>query len=716
MPYTNPTLNQVADRDLAKDATLGSIFFLVSWLFIVFSTGVAEDLPLISMMGTLLFGLLTVTRLVLGLRFDRLYERMSPHLWRRAFGAIVLLNGLTWGSLSTILVWYYYPSWPAYLTLICTATLAAGGTNTLNTHLRLLLGFLVLAIVPSVIPLIVASTADRSGFGILLLLYILFLMGFSRQLNLRYWNSLRSSHQLQIALDKAEAANRAKSQFLANISHEIRTPLNAMLGLAQLGRRKNPDLDARSRFNNILTSGQHLLGIINDILDLSKLNAGKLHVDSVPFELTTNTNEALEYVRESAQLKGLKLTVEHDPELPDWVIGDARRLRQVLVNLLNNAIKFTLHGEVKLSIQRVNSQICFAVMDTGIGIDNAQMTSLFQAFEQADGKSTRRFGGTGLGLAISRDLARLMGGDVTVKSILDQGSTFTLCLPLAKARQPDQHRHRKSKTAGARLAGVNVLAAEDDELNRLVLREMLEYEGANVVLLQNGQQAVDRLKALGPTKFDIVLMDMQMPVMDGYESTRHIKTIAPFLPVIGLTAHAMIEEKERCLAEGMVAHITKPVDQDYLVNTLLQHISATEMHEEPAQIEQPHIMPFAAVDGDRHFSLPGFDVHGAMKNLNCDLSTFKKILSTFYRQRRNNYEEIATLMASGDIDKAKILIHGIKGSSGYLGANKLHHAAITMEEAIEASDLDIMEERLCLFRQVFDEVMDGLSKLQQKYQ
>jgi signal transduction histidine kinase/CheY-like chemotaxis protein/HPt (histidine-containing phosphotransfer) domain-containing protein len=714
MPDTIPSLNNIADKDLSREATLSSILFLVGWLIVISTTSVPEDLPLISVTGILLFLLLVATRLVLGLGFDGLYERMTPRRWRHAFGAVVLVNGVTWGSLSAILVWHYFPLWPAYLSLFCTAGFASGGTNSLNTHLHMLRGFLTLAMVPSVITLLLIDAENSQVFGILLLVYFLFLMIFSRQLNLRYWEALRNSHQLQVALHTAEEANRAKSQFLANMSHEIRTPLNAMLGLAQTGRRSSQDPDTRSRFSHILSSGQHLLGIINEILDLSKLNAGKLHVDSIPFELTANINEALDYVRDSARVKGLNLAVEYDPELPEWVVGDPRRLRQVLVNLLGNAIKFTLHGEVKVNVRQVNSQICFLVMDTGIGIDNTQIPGLFQAFEQVDGKATRRFPGTGLGLAISHDLAKLMGGDITVKSKLDQGSTFTFCLPLTETRQPEHHTPREHKTAGTRLAGVCVLAVEDDELNRLVLREMLEYEGATVVLTENGQQAIDRLKALGPAAFDIVLMDMQMPVMDGYEATRQISSIAPSLPVVGLTAHAMTDEKERCLAAGMVAHVTKPVDQDYLVTILLQHLLATAGDEEHTPAGISRITHSLAAGQERHHLLPGFDVDSALKNLKCDLATFKKILLTFYRQRMNNYEELSASLALGDVAQARNLVHGIKGSSGYLGARKLHHAAIAMEKALDTGDSDIVEEKLSALRQNFIEVMDGLSKLEQE--
>jgi len=350
-------------------------------------------------------------------------------------------------------------------------------------------------------------------------------------------------------------------------------------------------------------------------------------------------------------------------------------------------------------------------MDTGIGMDSAQITDLFEAFEQADGKTTRRFGGTGLGLAISRDLATLMGGDITVESVLDQGSTFTLCLPLTKTRQPEHHVQREPQTSGARLAGLTVLAVEDDELNRMVLREMLEYEGASVVLADNGQQALDRLEKLGPASFDIAIMDVQMPEMDGYETTRRIHAVAPSLPVIGLTAHAMAEEKERCLAAGMVAHVSKPVDEDYLVAVLLQQLLPAGVQQDHASPEMANIKPSPVLDERRHSLLAGIDADGAMKNLKCDWSTFKKILWSFYTQRCHSSEEIGTLLARGAIDEAREIAHGIRGGSGYLGAWKLHQEATAMEEACMTGDLDIAMQHMPPFCLSLEEVIAGIKGL-----
>jgi CheY-like chemotaxis protein/HPt (histidine-containing phosphotransfer) domain-containing protein len=297
--------------------------------------------------------------------------------------------------------------------------------------------------------------------------------------------------------------------------------------------------------------------------------------------------------------------------------------------------------------------------------------------------------------------------------VLGKGSTFTLCLPLTKTLQPEHHVRGEPQTADARLAGLSVLAVEDEELNRMVLREMLEYEGAAVVLTENGQQALDLLEELGPASFDIVIMDVQMPLMDGYEATRRIHSVAPSLPVIGLTAHAMAEERERCLAAGMVAHVTKPVDVDYLVAVMLQHLQSADLHKDLPSPEMAHIKCSPAAGEYRSDSLPGFDIDDALKNLKCDLPTFKKILLTFYMQRRNSGEEITTLLARGNIEQAGELAHGIKGSSGYLGAWGLYHEAAAMEEACETGVLDVAMEQLERFCLSLEEVIGGLEGLEE---
>jgi signal transduction histidine kinase/ActR/RegA family two-component response regulator len=377
---------------------------------------------------------------------------------------------------------------------------------------------------------------------------------------------------------EAERLVRLKSEFLANMSHEIRTPLNAVLGLAQLGARDDDAAAARIAFQRIEDAGRHLLSIIDDILDLSKLEAGKLSVEQQPFRLGGTVDAAVALVAGRTAVKGLHLRATLADGLPEWVQGDALRVKQVLVNLLSNAVKFTAHGEVALSVSGAGGQISFSVADTGIGIDATQLARLFQPFEQADSSTTRRFGGTGLGLAISRNLAGLMGGDIGVTSQPGRGSTFTLSLPLAAAAAP-LAASPCAPVAKRRLAGLRLLAAEDVEVNRIVLQGQLEHEGAEVVFAEDGQQAVDAVASAlqsGTAGFDAVLMDVQMPVLDGLESTRQIRRLAPRLPVIGFTAHAMNDERESCLAAGMVERVVKPADLDLLVAALRRHVTLAE--------------------------------------------------------------------------------------------------------------------------------------------
>ena len=242
----------------------------------------------------------------------------------------------------------------------------------------------------------------------------------------------------------------------------------------------------------------------------------------------------------------------------------------------------------------------------------------------------------------------------------------------------------------------------------MVLRQILKYEGAILVLAENGQQALAYLEKAEAAAPDVVIMDVQMPDMDGYKSTRRIRSIAPDIPVIGLTAHAMDEEREHCLTAGMVDHVTKPIDINYLVEVLLQQLPVTDKHENRAIPQK--MQPAPMVDRSRQDLLPGFAIASALENLQCDLPAYKQVLLTFYRQRRNNYEEITTSLVRGDIEQARDLLHGIKGSSGYLEARKLHHAAMALEEALGTAAPDRITERLSLFRLSFAEAMDGLGR------
>lgn len=377
-------------------------------------------------------------------------------------------------------------------------------------------------------------------------------------------------HELSAARDRAEKLAQAKSVFLANMSHEIRTPMNAVLGFARMGLRDSEDAGLTEKFRHILNSGEHLLAILNDILDLSKIDAGKMAVIAEPMDLMDLVDGIAKLFAEECECKGLDLHVETQSGLPDRLSGDALRLRQVLVNLMSNAIKFTDRGSVSLRVTRRGEEICFAVQDSGIGIESSCLEGLFQPFDQGDSSTTRRFGGTGLGLAICQNLAGLMGGYIEAASEQGKGSTFTLCLPLREVQEMRgaPAKEEQQPTARRRLQGLRILAVEDVDLNRIILHDMLHAEGAELVFAENGREAVAKVEELGEGALDVILMDIQMPLMDGYEATRRIHQLAPMLPVIGLTAHALQEERGRCLAAGMVEHVTKPFDLDQIVTAI----------------------------------------------------------------------------------------------------------------------------------------------------
>ena len=385
--------------------------------------------------------------------------------------------------------------------------------------------------------------------------------------------------ELEAARQEAERLSRIKSEFLANMSHEIRTPLNGVLGLAQIGLRDHQG-PARQIFEQINASGRLLLGVINDILDFSKIEAGKLRIELQPFDLKALLERAVNTVRERADDKGLTLRIDLDDSLPSACVSDTLRLEQVLLNLLSNAVKFTPKGVVCLSACAQDGRLMLAVTDTGIGMSAAQVERLFRPFEQADNSTTRRFGGTGLGLTISKRLVEMLGGEIRTHSEPGVGTRFEVWLPLVTPVQTAVTEPSGANAGSAprvhRLEGLRVLVAEDNPVNQLVLGELLAIEGAQVTMCDSGSDALSQLQAQGRAAVDVVLMDIQMPGMDGYEATRLIRAFAPDLPVIGQTAHAMAEEHHKCRTAGMVDLVVKPIELEALVATVKRHTGAAQ--------------------------------------------------------------------------------------------------------------------------------------------
>ena len=535
---------------------------------------------------------------------------------------------------------------------------------------------------------------DEDASGKVLGVYV---MAFDITALKRAETELRATNaELQRSRNEAEAASRAKSAFLANMSHEIRTPMNAIIGLTHLMSHETRDALQQERLGKVDHAAKHLLQVINDILDLSKIEAGKMNLELTDFALDTLLQLTIELVAGPAREKGLDLTLKTG-DLPGRLRGDPMRLSQALLNLLSNAVKFTRHGWVRLSgevllRQGRRTQLRFEVQDTGEGIAPDRQAALFSAFEQADSSIARRHGGTGLGLALTRHLAMLMDGEAGVHSEPGVGSTFWITVWLDQADEAVAPAMPLSQTAEseARLrrqhAGQRVLLVEDNEVNQEVGGELLDRVGLAVETAGDGRRAVE----LASTRaYDLILMDMQMPVMDGLAATRAIRRrLGPALPIIAMTANAFGEDRDACLEAGMNDHVAKPVDPAGLYATLLRWLPERRPRPEIApplpQIGQrvspaPPLRPLI----ERLGSVPALNWRQALDNLGGHATVLERVLDSFVKAYRAGVPELLEAPSPARVEPWQARCHSLRGACGSIGADALVQRIRQLEHQLQ---------------------------------
>ena len=493
--------------------------------------------------------------------------------------------------------------------------------------------------------------------------------------------------EMRAARTLAEEATRLKSEFLANMSHEIRTPMNAILGMLHLALKQPLASDVQNYLLKAQRSAQTLLGLINDILDFSKIEAGKLVIEQVEFGLDAVLEQLTDTIGTQAERQGIEFLIRYDLKIPPVLIGDPLRLNQVLLNLCGNALKFTDGGEIEVALHRLDAsetelrlQVC--VRDTGIGMTPEVQSRLFEKFTQADQSTTRRFGGTGLGLAISKTLVELMGGRLWIEdSRPGHGTTFCFTVRLAIACQAEARRQALVAQAGpsrpdlavsGQLAGARVLLVEDNAINREFARELLRSEGLEV------DEAVDGLEALEHVRqrdYDAVLMDIQMPVMDGYESTRRIRALADEpggehfarLPIIAMTALAMAHDSERSQAAGMNDHVSKPIAPDHLMRVLAHWIERSP-GPRPPPAPRPGIEDLPA----ELRALSRLDAREGVRRIGGRVEPYRKQLRRFRQHYAGAIDELERLLQTSGPARAEEHCHALKGVAGNLGATAFH--------------------------------------------
>jgi signal transduction histidine kinase/CheY-like chemotaxis protein/HPt (histidine-containing phosphotransfer) domain-containing protein len=521
----------------------------------------------------------------------------------------------------------------------------------------------------------------------------------------------QANRELLVAIDRAESATQAKSEFLANMSHEIRTPMNGIIGLSHLALQHEYTPGQRDYLSKIHSSAELLLNVLNNILDFSKAEAGQVMVESTPFDLKQVLKNVFDSCDFTAKEKGVTLHVVLDPELPTLLLGDPTRLQQVLLNLINNAIKFTAQGGVLLQLAPAQQQdkeveIEFRVQDEGIGLSQEQIKHLFQPFSQAESSTSRKYGGTGLGLAISKQLVEMMGGEIGVESEEGGGTTFYFSLLMQRCDDgvtveplstPQEITH---STSG--LQGVRVLLVEDNAINQQVASELLESVGVVVTVADNGRKAVE---AVEQQSFDLVLMDIQMPEMDGYEATRTIRQYytEEALPILAMSANVMQSDRDQAREAGMNDHIGKPIVVQLLYEKLAQWGGQEAGSQQPVDV----VEPVTQQGGEWPAKLPGLDVDAGLYQLMGNRVLYFKLLEEFRDKNRALVDQMKLEHSSGELKTLGMSLHALKGSAGALSLYQVAALASSMEQCLEQDQklmITQLQELDVALQQAFDSI------------